>query len=70
MKTIEELRAEEVTAKVNALPNLTDAQRATVLEIALSHAKSHSLAFDKEGKAIDPPHYDNIANHVRFSRKQ
>jgi hypothetical protein len=66
--TIHQLRAEEVTSKVNALPDLTDAQRATVLGIALAHAESHSLHFDDKGEAVNPPHYGNIANHVRYSR--
>jgi hypothetical protein len=68
MKTIQQLRAEEVTAKVNALSNLTDVQRATVLEIALSYAESHSLRFDEKGEAVNAPHYNNIADHVRYSR--
>jgi hypothetical protein len=67
MKTIQELRAEEVTSEVNALPDLTDAQRTTVLGIALANAESHSLHFDAEGKAVNPPHYSNIANHVRYN---
>jgi hypothetical protein len=66
--TIQELRAEEVTSKVNALSDLTDEQRATVLGIALAYAESHSLHFDAECKAVNPPRYDNIANHVRYSR--
>lgn len=48
--------ASSVTAKVNALPNLTDEQRERVQEIALAAASKH---IGRE------PNYEGIANLVR-----
>jgi|HubBroStandDraft_6_1064221.scaffolds.fasta_scaffold12729_8 hypothetical protein len=55
----EKVRA-TVTAKVNALPNLTDAQRQAVLDICLAHAVNHS--------GVEPS-YEGIARHVRSTVK-
>jgi ribosomal protein L16 Arg81 hydroxylase len=55
----EKVRA-TVTAKVNELTNLTDAQRQVVLDICLAHAVNHSGV---------EPHYDNVADHVRRTVK-
>lgn len=67
-------RNEIVTASVSALSNLTDAQRATVLDIALSYADKHSMQIedldaDKESTRRGAPHYENLANHVRNNVK-
>lgn len=74
MDNLQLKRNEIVTARVNALPNLTDAQRATVLEIALSHAQNHSMQVEeldaeKEQTRRGAPHYENLANHVRSNVK-
>lgn len=55
----EKVRA-KVTDKVNALPNLTDAQRAYVMDICLAHAVNHSGV---------EPHSDNVAAHARCTVK-
>jgi hypothetical protein len=50
----------QVAEKVNALPNLTDAQRAYVMEICIGHAVNHSGV---------EPHYVNVAAHARCTIK-
>jgi len=71
MKTIQQLRAEKVAAKVNALPDLTDAQRETVLGIATAYAESHSMRVDDSpAAAATEPNYAGIANHVRNTLKK
>jgi hypothetical protein len=60
---------EEATAKVNALPNLTDEQRAKVLEIAEAFAiKTHYDPKDDpqpKNTSSPAPNYEGIANLVR-----
>jgi hypothetical protein len=50
----------EATTKVNALPNLTDAQRAYVMDICIGHVVNHSGA---------EPNYQNVAAHARCTVK-
>jgi hypothetical protein len=57
---------DKITAEVNALDNLTDAQRELVLGIALGYARNHGTRV-VDGRLLDAPHYQNIANHVRFN---
>ena len=60
---------QEVTAQVNALPNLTDEQRAKVIEIAEAHAiKNHydpAEPYNPKTSTTRPPNYEGIANLVR-----
>jgi hypothetical protein len=50
----------KVTDKVNALPNLTDAQRAYVMDICIAYSVNHSGV---------EPHYENVAAHARTTVK-
>ena len=59
---------EKITAEVNALENLTDAQHELVLGIAVGYARNHGTRV-VDGRLVDAPHYQNIANHVRFNTK-
>ena len=45
-----------VTAKVNALPNLSETQRARVLDVCLAYAVNH---------AGNEPNYEGVAAHTR-----
>jgi hypothetical protein len=65
-KAVEDKVTAEVTAEVTALDNLTDAQRELVLGIALGYARNHGTRV-VDGRLLDVPHYQNIANHVRFN---
>jgi hypothetical protein len=63
---------EKMTAEVNALDNLTAAQRELVLGIAVGYARNHGtrvVVVNGERVLVDAPHYQNIANHVRFNPK-
>jgi hypothetical protein len=65
MSTRHERVKEEVTAQVNALPNLTDEQRAKVIEIAESHAISHHYdPREPKNPSAPAPSYEGIANLV------
>jgi hypothetical protein len=48
--------ADAVTAKVNALPNLSETQRARVLDVCLAHVVNHGGA---------EPNYEGVAAHTR-----
>ena len=61
----EERVKQEVTAQVNALPNLTDEQRAKVLEIAEAHAINNHYDPQNVNTSTRPPNYEGIANLVR-----
>ena len=57
--TIKAKRAEiagKVTAKVNALTNLSETQRARVLDVCLAHVVNHGGA---------EPNYEGVAAHTR-----
>jgi hypothetical protein len=68
--------AAHVATQVNALPNLTDKQRETVLEVATAWAFNHGTLLKKEvvdGKEVvtpvGEPNYAGIANHVKHTLK-
>jgi hypothetical protein len=48
--------ADAVTAKVNALPNLSEIQRARVLDVCLAYVVNHGGA---------EPNYEGVASHTR-----
>jgi predicted nuclease with RNAse H fold len=63
--------AAHITTQVNALPNLTEKQRETVIEMAAHWAFSNGTAIQKkevDGKVvvtvISEPNYAGLANHV------
>jgi len=65
MSTREERVKEEVTAQVSALPNLTDEQRAKVIEIAEAHAIKRHYDPQQVNSSTPAPSYEGIANLVR-----
>jgi len=52
---------EVVQKKVNALPDLTDEQRAQVVEICVAYVQTHDDGTE--------PHYGNLAHLVRSRRE-